>query len=150
MKKRFLHSVAFRLFLMLCASAALHQMAAAEGTRPFGSTTGDGSTVFTGLAQAPEANLFAGAAVTEIPILVPPGRQGLMPKLALQYSSSAGPGPYGYGWDLPLGRIHRSTKEGAIRCGAEHNRFVLSLPSATIECELDAAGRCRARVDALR
>ncbi len=147
MKKRFLHSVAFRLFLMLCASAALHQMAAAEGTRPFGSTTGDGSTVFTGLAQAPEANLFAGAAVTEIPILVPPGRQGLMPKLALQYSSSAGPGPYGYGWDLPLGRIHRSTKEGAIRCGAEHNRFVLSLPSATIECELDAAGRCRARVE---
>lgn len=39
-----------------------------------GAQTGDGSTPFTGLAQAPEANLFIGAAQTSIPIQLPPGR----------------------------------------------------------------------------
>jgi len=67
-----------------------------------GSQTGDGSTTFTGLAQAPEANLFAGTAGTSIPIQVPPGRKNLTPQLALGYNSNGGPSPYGYGWDLPL------------------------------------------------
>ncbi|MCK6557289.1 hypothetical protein L6Q96_22340 [Candidatus Binatia bacterium] len=44
---------------------------------------GDGSTPFTGLAQAPEASLFVGAATTSIPIEVPPSRKGMTPKLAL-------------------------------------------------------------------
>lgn len=112
-----------------------------------GANTGDGSTPFTGLAQAPEANLFAGSAATEIPILVPPGRNALTPKLALSYSSSAGPSPYGYGWDLPLGKIQRSTKHGAVRCGAEPFDYVLTLPGANVECTVDASLRCFPNVE---
>mgnify|MGYP005858096849 CR=1 FL=1 len=77
-----------------------------------GAQTGDGSTPFTGLAQAPEANLFIGAAQTSIPIQLPPGRK-LTPTVTLQYSSHGGPSPYGFGWSLPLPRIQRSSKFGA-------------------------------------
>ena len=103
-----------------------------------GSSTGDGSTPFTGLAQAPEANLFVGAATTSIPIEVPPGRRAITPKLALSYSSGGGASPYGYGWDLPLGRIQRSGKYGVPSCGAHINDYVLALPGANVECRLDA------------
>ena len=112
---------------------------AAETPRAPGSNTGDGSTPFTGLAQAPEANLFVGAATTSIPIAVPPGRKGLTPQLALAYSSSSGPSPYGYGWDFPLGTIQRCGKHGVLSCSdpTYRNDFVVALPSGTVECTLD-------------
>src|SRR5262245_66627156 len=47
----------------------------------------------------------SGSAQWTIPIDVPPGPAGSAPKLALTYSSSAGDGPFGLGWTLPLGEI---------------------------------------------
>lgn len=90
---------------------------------------------FTGLLQMPEANLFTGSAATSIPIDLPPGRKSLGMKLALQYVSGGGPSLYGYGWDLPLGRIERSTRFGVIGCGNQNHvdDFVLSLPTSTLE-----------------
>jgi RHS repeat-associated protein len=126
----------------VAAACAVPVVLRADAPRAPGSNTGDGSTPFTGLAQAPEANLFAGSSTTEIPIVVPPGRRNLTPRLALAYSSGGGPSPYGFGWELPLGKIQRSTKRGAIRCGAEPNDFVLSLPGSVIECRLDDTQRC--------
>lgn len=123
-----------------------------------GSQTGDGSTAYTGLAQAPEANLFVGGATTAVPILVPPGRRSVTPTLALSYASNAGPGPYGYGWDLPVPRVQRAIKHGTLLCLAElsssfpqqwlpledpmRDEFVLSMPGTTIECTRDANGTC--------
>lgn len=127
-----------------------------------GSQTGDGSTAYTGLAQAPEANLFVGGATTGIPILVPPGRRSLTPALSLSYASNAGPSPYGHGWDLPLPRVQRATKHGSLLCSAELNQqtyhwdevadpmrdeFVLSMPSATIECTRGTNGICVPHVE---
>jgi hypothetical protein len=114
--------------------------AVAEPPRASGASTGDGSTPFTGLAQAPEANLFVGAATTSIPIEVPPGRKNLTPKLALTYSSNGGPSPYGYGWDLPLGKIQRSTKHGVPLC--TDRNFVVVLPAANVECTLGNDNIC--------
>ncbi|MCK6555596.1 hypothetical protein L6Q96_13610 [Candidatus Binatia bacterium] len=117
----------------------------AEAPRAPGSDTGDGSTPFTGLARAPEANMFVGAATTAVELQVPPGRHNLTPRLALSYSSSAGPGPYGTGWDLPLPRVQRSTKNGVPHCGvlAGQRDYVLTLPGNAAECALDlATGVC--------
>ena len=54
----------------------------------------------------------SGSARWTIPIEVPPGPGGLEPTLALVYSSSAGDGPFGVGWQLPLGEISCSVRHG--------------------------------------
>jgi len=115
-----------------------------------GSKTGDGSTPYTGLAQAPEANLFLGAATTSVPILVPPGRKSMTPQLALGYTSSGGVGPYGYGWDLNLPRLQRTTKHGVLSCNdaSLRNQLVLTLPGASVECTLQGDGSCKPHVQA--
>ncbi len=106
----------------------------ADTNTSLGARSGEGATPFTGLAQSPEANLFTGALTTQIPIKIPPGRKGMTPQLALRYSSAAGPSAFGHGWDLPIGRIDRSTKWGAPRCTGDHtNDFVLVLPSGATE-----------------
>jgi hypothetical protein len=118
-----------------------YKLARADTSTSSGDRTGEGSTLFTGLAQTPEANLFTGALGTRIPIDVPPGRKNVTPKLALVYSSAGGPSPYGYGWDLPIGRIQRSTKWGVPRSTGTHtDDFVLQMPDGTVELVADPPG----------
>jgi RHS repeat-associated protein len=94
---------------------------------PPGASTGDSGTPFVGLALAPEARLVTGAATTALPIDVPPGRGAMTPGLRLVYSSQGTPGPYGVGWDLPLGRIERSTRTG-VPGYTDADEFLLLLP----------------------
>jgi RHS repeat-associated protein len=113
--------------------------ARADTSTALGDRSGEGSTAFTGLAQAPEANLFTGALGTAIPIEVPPGRRNMTPQLSLRYTSSGGPSPFGHGWDLPIGRIERSTSWGVPRCtGAHTDDFVLVLPGGSSELVREA------------
>jgi Salmonella virulence plasmid 65kDa B protein len=142
-RTRVVHLVALCLALIVAAPAA------ADPPRAPGSNTGDGSTSFTGLAQAPSASLNIGASQTSIEIEVPPGRKNVTPRVALAYSSAGGPSPYGYGWDLQLGKIQRNTKHGVPVCGASQyqNDFVLLVPGATVECTLDGSNQCNAPVE---
>jgi len=120
--------------VLFAASLLLTRPAAADTTSALGDRTGEGTTPFTGLAQAPEANLFTGALNTSVMIEVPPGRGGMTPQLALQYSSGGGPSPFGYGWDLSLGHIERSSTWGTPRCSGPHtDDFVLVLPTGAAE-----------------
>ena len=78
------------------------------------------STVSAGSALPPsmtaiqsfQPDLFTGRATTSIPIVVPSGRKGMQPALALTYSSSSRNGWVGVGWSLDVGYIERSTKKG--------------------------------------
>jgi RHS repeat-associated protein len=58
------------------------------------------------------ASQFTGAASAQIPIVVPPGRIGIAPRLALSYNSYRKNSWVGVGWDLDMGSIQRSTKRG--------------------------------------
>lgn len=126
--------------LLIVTLGLIGMPAYADTGTSLGDRTGEGSGQFTGLAGAPEANLFTGALTTSIRIDLPPGRKNMSPQLALQYSTSLGPSPFGYGWDLPIGRIERSTKWGVPRCDAHTDDFVLILPSGAIELVPEAPG----------
>lgn len=61
----------------------------------------------------PEINDFTGAARQQIPITVPPGRNGMQPELSFVYNSYKHNGQLGKGWELEIGAIQRQTKWGA-------------------------------------
>ncbi|HLQ24523.1 MAG TPA: SpvB/TcaC N-terminal domain-containing protein, partial [Acidiferrobacterales bacterium] len=79
------------------------------------------------LIEAPRAN-NTGDARTSYPIEVPPGRQGLQPQLAVQYSSAGGNGWMGMGWDVPMQAITIDTRWGVPRydAGLETETYMVS------------------------
>jgi hypothetical protein len=93
-----------------------------------------------GLATPITVDPLLGSATASIPIDVPPGRK-LTPDLTIRYSSNAGNGMFGVGWDLPLGSIQRNTAHGVPARDDSGNYlwkdFVLVLRGQTIM--LDAA-----------
>src|SRR5262245_31594801 len=62
----------------------------------------------------PGAN-YQGGAELEHPLLIPPGRGGFQPKLALTYDSAGGNGWVGTGWDLSVGDVSIDTRWGVPR-----------------------------------
>lgn len=65
-----------------------------------------------------------------IPIIVPPGRAGMQPEIALNYGGSGSNGIVGVGWDLELGSIQRSTKKGLDYEGTE---FIAAINGSSVE-----------------
>ncbi len=76
-------------------------------------------------------NLVVGSYGYNYPIVVPPGRGGLAPNLALNYSSSGPNGWIGLGWELSLGSISRSTKYGRPNYD-DDDAFVITIKGASI------------------
>ncbi|WP_407334176.1 SpvB/TcaC N-terminal domain-containing protein [Enterovibrio sp. 27052020O] len=66
------------------------------------------------LIQAPKANAM-GDARTSYPIELPGGRQGMAPQLQVSYSSAAGNGWMGMGWNLSLPTVSLDTRWGVPR-----------------------------------
>jgi hypothetical protein len=69
------------------------------------------------LIDPPKATSHGDARLS-YPIEVPPGRQGLQPQVGAQYSSSAGNGWMGMGWDLPMQAVTIDTRFGVPRYDA--------------------------------
>lgn len=59
-----------------------------------------------------QADEFTGQFAYSVPISVPPGRQGLSPRLSLDYQHSGMNGPLGVGWALNYDYIERRTDNG--------------------------------------
>ena len=64
--------------------------------------------------QPPTANNNGTANLT-YPLVIPAGRGGMQPNLALTYSSSGGNGWLGVGWDIPIPAITLDTRWGVPR-----------------------------------
>lgn len=62
-----------------------------------------------------QSDKFSGAFSYSVALKVPPGRNGMEPRLALLYRSTSGHSWIGQGWDLNPGRIERSTRDGVPR-----------------------------------
>ncbi len=72
----------------------------------------------------------SGAAITSIPIIVPPGRKGMAPNLSLTYNSNGPNGWVGVGWGLDMGAIQRNTKRGV---NYNANDYVVMVNGSTSE-----------------
>ncbi len=120
----------------------------APGGAP-GTHTGDTARPFTGLAAPPGADIFTGTATTSVDVVVPPGRAGMTPALSVAYSSAAGASPYGYGWNLSLPRIERSTRHG-VPSYDSGDTFLAHFGGAVLElnADPDQPGRYLPRVEA--
>ena len=66
------------------------------------------------LIQPPTAN-NSGTANLSYPLVIPPGRNGMQPNLALNYNSGGGSGWLGVGWDIPIPAITLDTRWGVPR-----------------------------------
>ncbi len=85
-------------------------------------TTSTSSGAGAGVGQSTASinvSQFAGAASARIPILVPPGRNGISPNLNMIYNSTGKNGVIGIGWSLEVGTIQRQTKFGIDYSGEE-------------------------------
>jgi hypothetical protein len=65
-----------------------------------------------GLADPASVKVFSGQVAYSIPIVMPPGRAGFGPSLALNYSGDLGNGPLGVGWTLGTFAIKRTLRYG--------------------------------------
>jgi hypothetical protein len=85
-----------------------------------------------------------GAASFELPIPASAGR-GWDPQLSLTYSSQAGNGPFGIGWNLGIGQISRRTHKGVPRY-TDHDE-IIGHDGEVWMPELDAAGELKSRTE---
>jgi hypothetical protein len=67
-----------------------------------------------------------GAARLSVPIPVPLGTGGFAPELVLEYSSHAGDGPFGVGWQLRIPEIRRTARFGVPAWNDAVDRFELA------------------------
>jgi len=92
-------------------------------------------------------SLLTGAFTYAYPIEVPPGRNGMQPNLNLIYNSQAGNGWLGLGWDLSVGAIYRSTKNGIPTYDDNLDTFIFSLNGQSQELVKISAGEYRAQIE---
>ncbi|QAX86600.1 toxin [Pseudomonas sp. DTU12.3] len=85
-----------------------------------------------------------GAASFELPVPASAGR-GWDPQLSLTYSSQAGNGPFGIGWNLGVGQISRRTHKGVPRY-TDHDE-IIGHDGEVWMPELDAAGELKSRTE---
>src|SRR6185503_9448225 len=71
-----------------------------------------GGGAIRGIGEKFAANPVTGTGNLTVPIATSPGRLGFGPQLSLSYDSSAGNGPFGFGWSLSLPSITRKTDKG--------------------------------------
>lgn len=83
-----------------------------------------GGGAIQGIGETFQPNEFSGTASLSIPVQVTPAR-GLEPQLSLAYSSGAGNGPFGLGFDLSMPSVSRKTSKGIPRY-AGTDTFILA------------------------
>jgi len=75
--------------------------------------SGEGS--IEGMGESFTPSLSAGTGTYAVPFVLPPGRAGVAPSVALTYGTSGGNGPAGIGWNVPVPFIARQTDRGLPR-----------------------------------
>jgi RHS repeat-associated protein len=112
-------------------------------------STPKGSGTIEGMGESFSAQLSTGIATFSVPFALPAARGGAQPSLGLSYSSSAGFGVAGMGWQLGIPFIARQTDRGVPKYldqagwHAEQDRFVFNGGQELVPiCVVDANRLC--------
>jgi RHS repeat-associated protein len=84
-----------------------------------------GGGALRGIGEKFAANPITGAAALSVPLGLPEARAGLGTDLTLTYDSTAGNGPFGFGWQVRVPEIARKTDKGIPTYGQDDG-FLLS------------------------
>ncbi len=84
-----------------------------------------GGGALQGLGEKFSPDLQTGTGNFSVPIALPSGRNGFHPQLTLGYSTGAGNGHFGLGWNLSIPGVRRKTSKGIPQYNAA-DTFVLS------------------------
>src|SRR6266545_3274870 len=87
-----------------------------------------GGGAIRGIGEKFAANPVTGTGSMTVPIATSPGRSSFGAQLSLSYDSSAGNGPFGFGWSLSVPQITRKTDKGlpTYQDADESDVFILS------------------------
>ena len=99
------------------------------------------------LAISFNADDFTGAAHLNYPILVPPGRDGLVTNLSFIYNNSSPNGWIGVGWNIPVGFIERRGPRKGVPKYDSSDVFVLNLWGSPQELVSIGGGEYRLRIE---
>lgn len=84
--------------------------------------------VFGGAVSEPKVDEPTGAFTQQVPIDIPPGRNGMQPELSLNYNSqNTTDGIVGYGWSLSIPYIERLNKTGSENLYSDDAYFTSSI-----------------------
>jgi len=135
----------FASILILLTALAVNIIPAQEGR-----DTSQRAPVPKGLGEprSIQTSSAVGAVSDRIPIEVSPGRRNVQPHLFLNYSSMAGQGMVGLGWDLEIGKVARWRGEGTPTVG-DPDAFAYVLAGAGGELRHAGNGVYRARLETL-
>jgi YD repeat-containing protein len=89
----------------------------------------------------------SGSTAVGIPLFVPQGRGGVSPSLGLSYASTNGNGPFGFGWDMDMGGIERSTKYGVPTYNNTTDIFMASIGGKGFELVNISGNEYRSKFD---
>src|SRR5215472_15099375 len=89
-------------------------------------TLPSGGGALQGIGETFSPDLFTGTGNFNVPLALPPGRNGFQPTLALVYSTGNGNGPFGLGWDLSVPGVSRKTSKGVPVYDDTKDTFILS------------------------
>ena len=143
---RLLRNTLFVVCVLSFLVAGFTAFAEDTGGGDSGKTTGkvaiSGSEV--SASDTPLPDLFTGTMSYNIPLEVPAGRKGVDPGLALTYRSSNGDGWLGVGWELEMGAIERSIRNGVDYNG---NEYILRAPGGASELVKISDSEYRAKIE---
>ncbi|MBN2525179.1 MAG: VCBS repeat-containing protein [Deltaproteobacteria bacterium] len=94
-----------------------------SGVSPQALSLPDGPGSSQGMGESFTPNLNTGGGSFSVPIAIPPGRRGVQPNIGLGYSTGAGDGVLGWGWNIGVPFITRQSDKGLPQYN-DSDRFI--------------------------
>ncbi|MBN2344085.1 MAG: VCBS repeat-containing protein, partial [Deltaproteobacteria bacterium] len=106
-----------------------------SGVSPQALSLPDGNGSIQGMGESFTPNLNTGSGSFSVPIALPPGRRGVQPSIGLGYTTGAGDGVLGWGWNVGVPFITRQSDKGLPQYN-DSDRFIYNGGTELVSIDL--------------